>query len=303
MIPTLHRGALLAVLSLALLAVACDGDDVLGPPDAARCTVGTLAVGTVAGGRIGSDSCTLWGEDLYQATPAESWTFRTAANTVYMVRLTPVADTVGGNTLAANIDLYDRNVHGDSYYATGRLNSYGPVNASGGRAQQLVFASRAAETVSLRVQSWAAEDSGSYTLEVIACPLVQLTLGVTSAPVTLDDGCTLRTGTGTDSVRAAFFDFPADADADIDVTANRTAGTASMRLSVRGPDRDVGCYGGNCTASVSATGTGPITLQPTFRADGHFTAILTQETAGTLTAIVRATTPPEAVVAPSLTGR
>lgn len=287
---TLPRGATTVALAL-LLAAACGGDDVLGPPDALRCVDGTLAAGRVDTARVGAASCTLWSDYLGEFTPAASWTLRTRPNTAYIVRMTPIAGANGLNTLAADLDLYGRNAQGDATFATGNYASFGPTNGNGGRGEQLVIASRRAAVVSVRVQSHSAADSGSYSLEVIACPLVAVAQGATSPEVTLDDDCTLRTGLATDSVRVAFFSYPAGTDEDVDVIATRTAGDATMRLRVRGPDLDVACYGSECTSSLSVVGAGPFTLQPAYHLDGHFTAILTQESAGTLTATLRVTSP------------
>lgn len=296
MIRLLSRSATVIALAL-LLAAACSGDEVLGPPDAATCTEGTLATGRVETARIGAASCALWSDYLEEVTPAASWTLRTKPNTAYLVRLTPVADSNGLNTLAADLDLYARNAQGDAHFATGYFRSFGPLNGNGGRGLQLLVASRRAQTFSVRVQSYSVADSGHYTLEVIACPLVEVAQGATSAEVTLGDACALRTGPGTDSVRVAFFSYPAAPGADVDLVATRTAGDATMRLHVQGPDLDTSCYGSECTSASTAVGAGPFTLQPAYYLDGHFTAILTQESAGTLSATLQVTSPPAAIAA------
>ncbi len=63
----------------------------------------------------------------------------------------PVPGDQGPNTLRASLHLLARTSDGDPDVATMRWSPFGPVNGAGGRAEELIFASLAPETVSLRV--------------------------------------------------------------------------------------------------------------------------------------------------------
>ncbi len=288
----IHHSGVLALLAFALLLASCNSDGILGPPDGAACTRGTLTLGELHNGEVTVDDCVLWNEYQDFEAPAESWTLHAKANTAYIVRLRPVPNRNAVNSLNAELVLYGRNSAGDAIYGTGYWGNFGNSNVNGGVSKELVFTTATDQTVSLRVQSYSESNVGAYTIEALSCPVVTLLPGATSAPVTLGPACTVLGGSPLPETRVAFFNLAASAFEDIILTATRTAGTAEMMFHIGGPDLDASCDTGDCVGGFSSQGTGPIVLSGVMPFTGYYTVTLLQQTAGTLTATMGLTVVP-----------
>lgn len=271
---------------LIVLAVGCGGDELIGPPDSVACTRGDATIGAPMPGEIGLRSCLLFNDYLGVTSPAESWTLRTEPQTAYIVRMIPVANAQGVNALSGALHLYARTDDGDPYYATRAWGPYGAANANGGRASELVFTSRRAETVSLRVQAQQLADTGTYRLEITTCPLVEVTRGAEAAAAEFSEPCALLSTPTPTAVRAAFFSFDAAPVSSVGVKVTRTGGDADLQMLVRGPDLDFRCVASGCSATASPSGAGPFTVPTQILRDGWFSAMVLQKTAGTLQASV-----------------
>jgi hypothetical protein len=289
MFPRLSRGAAVAALSLTLM-VACDKDEVLGPPDVAACTSGALTVGETTTGALDESSCLLWYDGIFDVTPAESWSFRTAANTAYIVRLRPIADADGTSELDADLQLFGRSENGDAHFATGSWRSFAfsdddDVDLFG---QELIFSTLTAQTVSIRVQANDDESLGAYELELLSCAMVAVAPGTASAPVALTDDCELlsEAAPGVPG-RVAFFSFVTGQGEEPELRVTRTGGEASMQVRVNGPGLDGSCWSNRCPSASTITGAGPFDLEPEITVAGYYTVMVLQRTAGSLTASVR----------------
>lgn len=300
-----HRAVLTALASAVLLA-GCGGDNVLGSPDVGACTAGSLSAGATKSGAITAESCLLWHDYEYEFYLSESWTVRTKANTVYIVRLVPVAADGGANTFDGEVAVFARNEAGDHSYGTGYWDEYGTPNVNGGASQELIFSSPKAMTVSLRVFSYSETEVGNYEIELIACPAERIEVGAAAVEQVFDaEGCALLSD-GSQSpapTPVRFWLFPADSGVSYTTTFTRVSGTSTMRGRLRGPDLDFGCYTGNCIGSSTITGTGPFDLVRTPEADGLYTLMMYQQTAGTLTGSARVVTTPVVVMAPTAAQR
>ena len=281
-LPQLPRRKI-ALAAAMLLALSCSGDDILGSPDGKSCTVGSLKAGDLKDGAVDVDDCLLFDDQQDVPNLAESWSLSAKASTAYIVRLVPTG--VGAaNTWDGGLYLYARNDAGDAYFASGDNGDYGTTNVNGGRSKEMVFTVTQDRTVSIRVQSYSEIEVGTYTIELLTCPVVSVATGTTSAPVVFDGECTMMTGGALIETPVAFFNFEAPEGTSAILTATRTAGTSEMRIRAGGPDLDFNCWGGDCSYAASTQGAGPLTLTPTIYTSGIFTAILFQQTAGTLTA-------------------
>lgn len=239
------RGALAgAALCAVTLVASCGGDDVLGPPDAAACTVGTIAAGDSVSGNVSGSSCLLWSDYNYVETRAESWTLHAKKNTAYIVRLRHQSqDTVGGfDNWSGDLALYGRNAQGDPEFETGWWDSFGVGNGNSGVNEEMMLATDRDQTWSIRVESASKADTGAYSLTVESCPLHPLT---TAAPVTgvnvTATGCYSLTFQAA-ATRIAFFSYPGDSLTNNTVTSTRTAGAAYQHGEITGPDNDVSSW-------------------------------------------------------------
>lgn len=290
MFPRLSRGTALAVLSLTQLIVACDKDEVLGPPDVTACTSGALSVGKSVSGALDESSCLMWNDARFTVTPAESWSFRTAANTAYIVRLRPIAGADGASELDADVQVFGRSENGDAHFATGSWSSFAftdekDVNLLG---RELIFSTLAPQSVSIRVQADGNESLGTYQLELLSCPMVPVAPGTASEPVALTDDCELVSEAEPNVPgRVAFFSFVAEQGEAPEVRVTRTAGDADMQVRINGPGLDGSCWTERCPLASTITGAGPFDLEPDITAPGYYTVMVLQRTAGALTASVR----------------
>lgn len=285
------RRAAFAVLLMGVVAAGCGGDEVLGTPDVAACTAGTLTEGSTKSGAITAESCELWHDYEYEELPSESWTVKTKANTTYIVRVTPTG-AGAANTFRGEASVFRRNAAGDVVYATGYWSTFGPANASGGTATELVFASPRATTVSVRVHAY---DFGPYDIELVACPTIPLELGAPAVTQEFsEDDCVLKSWGGMLPTPAPvrFWSFKADSGVSHTVTVTRTAGSATFYGIWTGPDMDFGCYTGSCISTGGGIGAGPYNIVRTPIVDATYTIAITQWSAGTLTASARAITTP-----------
>lgn len=280
-----------AVLVLSLGLAACGGDDVLGTPDVAACTAGTLTEGSIKSGAITAESCELWEDYEFEFLRAESWTVNTKANTAYIVRVVPTG-AGAANTFAGFPSLYRRNAAGDLAYATGYWSSYGPVNANGGQSMEMIFSSPRATTVSVRVS---ATQPGPYDIELVACPITPIDVGAppSTQEFTADD-CVSRSWGGLlpEPTPLRFWSFRADSGVSHTVTVARTAGAASFYGLWTGPDMDFGCYTGSCISTGSGIGGSSYNLVRTPLVDATYTIAIAKWDAGALTASARVITTP-----------
>jgi hypothetical protein len=298
--------ATFAALASAVVLAGCGGDTVLGSPDVAACTAGSLSTGSTKSGAVSAESCLLWHDYNYEFYLSESWTIRTKANTVYIVRMVPVAADGGANTFDGEIAVYARNEAGDQSYATGYWGDYGTPNVNGGESQELIFSSPKATTVSLRVFAYSEAEVGSYELELIACSAERVEVGEAAVEQEFDDeGCALLTDGGQlpAPTPVRFWMFAGDADVSYTATFTRVSGTSNIRGRMRGPDLDFGCYTGSCIGSSTGTGAGPFNIIRTPSVDGVYTLAMYQQTAGTLTGSARVVTTPVVLMAPTAAQR
>jgi hypothetical protein len=296
------RRAAVAALALALATASCGGDEVLGTPDIAACTAGTLTPGAPKAGAISEESCSLWFDYYYDFYQSESWTVNTRANTTYIVRVVPTGEGAA-NTWVGDVALFRRNAAGDPVFAGGNWGSYGPVNVNGGRPLELIFGSPRAMTVSVRVLGYT---PGPYEIELLACPTVRLAVGGDAVTQEFTaDGCALLSegGQSPAPTPVRFWSFEGDSAVSYTTTVTRTAGTSNFRGRVRGPDLDFGCYLPLCTTVATTTGAGPYSVARTPSVDGTYTVAVYQQTAGTLTASVRVVTTAGAVMSPTAAAR
>lgn len=281
--------ATLATVALAALAVGCGDDTVLGAPDVAACTAGTLSAGDTKSGAIDASSCRMWHDYYYGRYLSESWTIHAKANTAYIARLIPKADAEGVNTFNGELAVFGRNGAGDAGFATGYWGSFGTPNTSGGYSVELIFTTTEATTVSLRAFAWADVYTGSYDIELIACPVQKIAVGAPATAQEFDaEGCGLLSD-GLQSPAATpvrFWSFDGNAGTSYTTTFTRVAGTSVFRGRQRGPNLDFGCYTGSCIANSTGTGIGPSTIVRTPLVTGSYTVAVLQQTAGTLTASV-----------------
>lgn len=227
-----------AVLGLALIAAACSGDDILGPPDAAACTAGTIAAGDSVSGNVSTSSCTLWSDYNYVETRAQSWTLHAQKNTAYIVRLRHQEDAHAFDNWKGDLVLYGRNAHGDPEFETGWWLNFGVANANGGVNEEMMLATDRDQTWSIRVESASTADTGAYTLSVEKCPLRPITTDSGATGVDVATGCHSLTFAGGNK-RIAFFSYPGDTLSSFKVTSTRTAGSAFQYGEITGPDNDV----------------------------------------------------------------
>src|ERR1041385_1111139 len=164
MMPSYFRAAWLGAPLLATTVLAgCGGSDVLGPPDAPACTVGTIAAGDSVSGNVSASSCMLWSDYNYGVTRAASWTLHAEKNTAYIVRLRHQEDAHAFDNWSGDLVLYGRNAHGDPEFETGWWNSFGAVNGNGGENEEMMLATDRDQTWSIRVEAASPADTGAHT--------------------------------------------------------------------------------------------------------------------------------------------
>lgn len=225
------------LLATAVLA-GCGGSDVLGPPDAPACTVGTIAAGDSVSGNVSASSCMLWSDYNYGVTRAASWTLHAEKNTAYIVRLRHQEDAHAYDDWKGDLVLYGRNAHGDPEFETGWWESFGGSNVNGGQNEEMMLATDRDQTWSIRVESASPADTGAYTLSVEKCPLHPITTADGATGVDLTTGCHSLTFQAAPT-RIAFFSYAGDTVSTFNVTSTRTAGAAFQYGQITGPDNDV----------------------------------------------------------------
>lgn len=258
---SLRWGAGAVVLSAALLAAACSGDTIFGPPDGAACTRGTIAPGDSVSGELTATSCQTFSDMNYENIWFESWTLEAQAHTAYVVRVNHVPNADSVDNWSGDLYAYQRNAKGDVEWATGWWGNFGTSNGNGGENEELYLATTTAHTISLRVQVSDTADVGAYTLTVESCPDRALTAGDSLTGVDLAaTGCLSLGYGGPRPVRFGFFSFPADSLHTYQLTGTRTAGNGTLFAHLSGPDLDIGCYISDCTWSYYFEGDSSFTL-------------------------------------------
>lgn len=231
-------GARAVALGAAFLLAACNGDNILGPPDAPACTAGTIAAGDSVSGNVSTSSCQLWSDEYSVVTSAESWTFHAQKNTAYIVRLRHQEDAHGFDNWDGDLVLYGRNAEGDPQFETGWWSDFGAQNGNGGYNEEMMLATDRDQTWSIRVESYSTADTGAYTLSVEQCPLHTLSPAASVTGVDLATGCYSLTFQSAPT-RIAFFSYAGDTLSTFNVTSTRTAGAAFQHGQITGPDNDV----------------------------------------------------------------
>lgn len=218
----------LAVVSTAtvlMLSVACEGDEILGPPDGGRCVAGRLTPDQTVTGRLGATSCVLWSPWTYDLVPADAWTLEARANTAYIIDLIPT-DTLGGATpLGAALAAYARNAAGDVGLETGSDFAFG----TNGRNQELVLTTDAARTFSIRAEAFSPTDSGSYAIRVSSCPIRTLAFDTTASGIDSRLGCVARGLHAGATSRVSFLSYTNAEVGSTSVRYRRSAGTGGVR--------------------------------------------------------------------------
>lgn len=229
----------LAVVSTAtvlMLSVACEGDEILGPPDGGRCVAGRLTPDQAVAGRLGATSCVLWSPWNYDLVPADAWTLEATANTAYIVQLIPTDTAAGATPLGASLAAYARNAAGDVVLETVSGFTYG----TNGRNQELVLTTDAARTFSIRAEAFSPEDSGSYSIRVSSCPIRVLALDSTARGIDSRLGCLARAQHGGAASRVSFLSYTNAELGEIRVRYRRSAGTGGVRAHYAGFGADFG---------------------------------------------------------------
>ena len=257
-------GAGAVVLSAALLAAACSGNDVLAPPDGTACTLGSIAPGDSVKGELKASSCQTFSDMGYENVWFQSWTLQAKAHTAYVVRLNHVVNADSIDNWAGDLYAYQRNDHGDAEWATGWYNQVGSTNGNGGYNEELYLATTAARTISLRVQVNDTANVGAYTLTVTSCPYVTIDPSVSDSIASLDmtKGCLVQ-GWSTRPTRFSFIGFPADSLHDYLLHGSILTGGGTAFAHISGPDLDLGCYIDSCTWSHDVSGAPTFSLNTT----------------------------------------
>ena len=224
---------LVLTASAALGAAACAGDEILAPIDGAPCARGTLSVTRPTESAVTGRDCTLWSEYEYGRVSAETWTLPLKANTGYVVRLIAVESSPGVVPFNGSLTAYERDTEGTPQ-VVGFGNEFGPGN----RNSELVLTTAAARTVALRVETASLSDTGAYRIEVATCPVTPLVPDSLYSGISTALGCRSEALFGAPS-RLTFFSLATESLDPILVGYERTAGTASLRGLLSGPDLDV----------------------------------------------------------------
>ena len=299
------RLAWLAVVALSTASLAsCGGDDVLGPPDGAACTAGSIAPGDSVTGAVTSTSCEVFDISNYVLTSAESWTLHMAKNTAYVVRLRHQAATGVADNWQGDLQVYGRNAQGDINFLTGWWDSFGATNGNGGQNEELFLASPTDRTVSLRISAATKADTGAYSLVVRSCPMVALTAPADTVSIDLTAGCEALTIDALPT-RLSFWTFLADSSVQDTTKIDRTAGTGSFSARVASPAFDVNNWTDDYTSSNSGFATtASLTLTPNVPGPVAGYLAVRSDSAATVSLSIGATAPATApALAPVSSGR
>lgn len=292
MIRSTARLAWLAVAALSTAALAaCGGDDVLGPPDGAGCTAGSIAPGDSVTGAVTSSSCEAFDVSTYNLTYAESWTLHMAKNTAYVVRLRHEASADVADNWEGDLQVYARNAQGDVNFLTGWWDSFGSANGNGGENEELFLASPTDRTVSLRVSATSKADTGAYSLVVHSCPMVALSAPADTVSIDLSAGCEALTIDALPT-RLSFWTFRADSAVQDTTKIDRTAGTGSFSARVASPAFDLNNWTDDHTSANAGFGTSAtLTLTPTVPGPVAGWIAVRSDSAATVSLSIGATAP------------
>ena len=180
------------------------------------------------------------------------------------------ADTAAFDNWLGDVYVYDRNAAGDAAWAGAEIGSFGSANGNSGYSRELVFASAKTQTVSIRIEASSPADTGLYTIVVESCGAPALSDAVASAPVAVENSCTMLNNNVGGHV--AFWTFTGDTLNGNSVTFTRTSGNGLFYSVVSGEGLDFDCYSSQCTYDEVADSIGPVTIYPTLDLPGTFTA-------------------------------
>lgn len=215
--------AVLAATAVLTLVVACQGDEILGPPVGGACLAGRLpARDGSAEGLIVSATCRVWSSWDYDFVGAQAWTFDAKPMTAYVIRVVP-QDSVSISGPDVSPFVYGRNAVGDPVLLTYGRRRFGP----GGRGIELFLPSDSAATYSLRLDLEPGDDSVAYRIEVSTCPLLPLPLDSIVRGINSNNGCLVRSTPSMSRARTTFLSFTNDELGQYDVGFVRRAGTAT----------------------------------------------------------------------------
>lgn len=299
------RLAWLAAVALSATALAsCGGDDVLGPPDGAACTAGSIAAGDSVTGAVTSKSCEVFDIETYNLTSAESWTLHMAKNTAYVVRLRHQALGAVPDNWEGDLQVYGRNAQGDINFLTGWWDSFGTTNPNGGQNEELYLVSPTDRTVSLRVSATSKADTGAYSLVVRSCPLVALTAPADTTTIDLSLGCESLAMDALPT-RLSFWTFSADSSVQDTTKIDRTAGTGTFLSRVASPAFDVNNWTDDHTSdNIGFATTATLTLTPNVPGPVAGWLAVRSDSAATVSLSIGATAPAAApALAPAPSGR
>lgn len=231
--------AVVAATAVLTLVVACQGDEILGPPVGGACLAGHLpARDGSAEGRIVNATCRVWSPWEYDFVGAQAWTFDAKPKTAYVIRVMP-QDSVSLTGPEVQPFVYGRNAAGDPVLLTYGRRRFGPAS----RGFELFLPSDSAATYSLRLEldpnDGPGEDSVAYRIEVSTCALLPLPLDSIVRDINSNNGCLVRSAPGMARARTTFLSFTNEELGQFEVGFNRRAGTASTNAEFAGYGVDV----------------------------------------------------------------
>lgn len=267
-----HRAAAGLLATLLAVTLACSSTEILGPPDAAACTVGTLrpkaGIPDTVSSRIDADDCRRYSSITLEDAFAESWTLTLEPMTAYVVRLLPSETTPGVVPLSGVLTAIARNAQGDAGIVT-----IGRVDKDNDRGDtELVIGSADSRTVSLRVEGRTPDAQGPYRMIVEQCPVRELPLDSTVSGVGTTNSCLVRNWSSSPR-RLTFASVAVERQGEHLFTFQRTAGTATIRSVVAGPDLDLlGAREGSLRLRTSSASTAD-SLAPMITVPGRYTFV------------------------------
>lgn len=268
----LVRAAAVTAATCITLLAACGGDDVLGPPDGAKCTAGSVSPGDSIKSEITASSCEFWNDYDYEVNWGESWTLNAKANTAYIVRVRHVENDSAVDGIGARLRAYARNDQGDPIFATGTWYNFGPTNVNGFQHTEMFLATDVNRQFSIRIMVSDTAYAGAYTLSVESCPVRRMDGGESFTGVDVSAGCHSESylNNGRD-YRLAFFSYPGHPDSVFTTEGILTDGNGTLYPQASGPDLDIGCYTDDCLWFHPSNGVTSFSYAPTVNIEGRMT--------------------------------
>jgi hypothetical protein len=269
MMARIRSSATLTLVSVALVAVACSERGVLGPPDVNNCTAGTLRPSAAAPDTVVSvidDSrCLRYSSLTLREVYGESWTLELQPATAYVIRLLPAETTPGIVPLNGLLSAVARNAQGDPGLVSLGL-PHKDVDAGN---VEMIITSATRRTIAVRVEGQEVGDLGPYRLTIEQCPVVDLPLDSVLANVRTTQSCLSRSWAG-GTRRLTFASAALARRGEHTFEFDRTAGAASVRSVVAGPDLDLMGFDESSVRLRAPTAGTAYTLRPYITIPGRY---------------------------------